>query len=285
MEDNLLMLNGSEQGNVVYIDWNLESDYPPYFTGMSFLEWYENFFKEIILGNSVRSYGYIRLGTEEVLISDYQDANIENKMYILQSFSRFSKIKESTLEFLQHRDDLSLDSLRANMLFKFDEKTGVKMFDTLIRGENLEAAVACARNIPDHLKDNYYHLMLKLLYNKDRKDKQKIIFFLKDCSSFSGKDLIVFAKDIATNEKDRKTAIWAIGTAVDKVDYLDEFISWMKSNSYWLAHAALQAMSRENNPKLLETYKWMLDKYPNDSTMLSNLKVAFNTLGIRMTDS
>ena len=206
-------------------------------------------------------------------------------MYILQSFSRFSKIKESTLEFLQHRDDLSLDSLRANMLFKFDEKTGVKMFDTLIRGENLEAAVACARNIPDHLKDNYYHLMLKLLYNKDRKDKQKIIFFLKDCSSFSGKDLIVFAKDIAINEKGRKTAIWAIGTAVDKMDYLDEFISWMKSDSYWLAHAALQAMSRENNPKLLETYKWMLDKYPNDSTMLSNLKVAFNTLGIRMTDS
>lgn len=62
--DNLLMGNGSEEGKIVYIDWNLEPEYGPYFTHMTFLEWYENYFREIILGNSVRSYGYIRLGKE-----------------------------------------------------------------------------------------------------------------------------------------------------------------------------------------------------------------------------
>jgi hypothetical protein len=35
---------------------------------MTFLEWYENYFREIISENSVNSYGYIRLGKEEELI-------------------------------------------------------------------------------------------------------------------------------------------------------------------------------------------------------------------------
>ncbi|MDF2859554.1 MAG: hypothetical protein K0Q87_5405 [Neobacillus sp.] len=53
--DNLLMINGSEKDKIVYIDWNLDPDYSPYFTNMTFLEWYENYFREIISENSVNS--------------------------------------------------------------------------------------------------------------------------------------------------------------------------------------------------------------------------------------
>lgn len=56
--DNLLMLSGSEKGKIVYIDWNLEEDSLPVFTKMTFLEWYEKFFKEITLGHNLHSYGY-----------------------------------------------------------------------------------------------------------------------------------------------------------------------------------------------------------------------------------
>ncbi len=62
--DNLLMCKGSETGNIVYIDWNLESEYPPVLTKMSFWEWYISFFQDIINGCSVRSYGYTKRGTE-----------------------------------------------------------------------------------------------------------------------------------------------------------------------------------------------------------------------------
>lgn len=41
--DNLLMCRGSENGKIVYIDWNLESEYPPFLTKMSFWEWYIGF--------------------------------------------------------------------------------------------------------------------------------------------------------------------------------------------------------------------------------------------------
>lgn len=278
--DNLLMINGSEEGKIVYIDWNLEPEYGPYFTHMTFLEWYENYFREIILGNSVTSYGYIRLGKEEELISDYQNASMENKRDILKSFLRFSNIKEDTVDFLKCRDNEFLDDLRVDLLFKFNKKAGMEMFDYLIKGANLEAAILCARRIPDELKDNYYSDMIKLLYNQDLKEKERIIFFLTDCKSLSGKDLIFFAMDESIEEENRKTAIWAISKAVDKMDYLDKFILLMRCDSYWIVHTALQGMAKEKNEKLLETYKWMWNKYHNDSMMRSNLEVAFRNNGI-----
>lgn len=56
--DNLLMCSGSETGKIVYIDWNLDAGYPPFFTGISFLDWYETYFREIIANHKVTSYGY-----------------------------------------------------------------------------------------------------------------------------------------------------------------------------------------------------------------------------------
>lgn len=278
--DNLLMVNGSEEGKIVYIDWNLDSKYGPYFTHMTFLEWYENYFREIIFGNSVNSYGYIRLGKEEELINEYHNAQMENKRDILKSYFRFSKIKKNTVQFLKLRDDKLLDDLRVELLFKHNKKAGMEMFDSLIKGENLEAAILCARRMPDELKDHYYSDMVKLLYNKDLKEKDRIIFFLTDCKFLSGKDLISFGIDETIKADNRKTVIWAISKAVDKMDYLDEFISWMRCDSYWIAHTALQGMAKEKNEKLLETYKWMWDKYHNDSIMRSNLEVAFRNNGV-----
>jgi len=57
--DNLLMFKGSEIGKIVYIDWNLEGEYPPVLTRMSFLEWYVNFFEDIIAGYNVQRYGWV----------------------------------------------------------------------------------------------------------------------------------------------------------------------------------------------------------------------------------
>ncbi len=280
--DNLLMVNGSEKDKIVYIDWNLDPEYGPYFTHMTFLEWYENYFREIIYDNSVNSYGYIRLGKEDELINEYHNAQMENKREILTSFFRFSKVKKDTLKFLKLRDDKFLDDLRLELLFKYDEKAAMKMFDSLIKGKNLKAAILCARRMPNELKDNYYDDMVKLLYNQDLEEKERIIFFLTDCKSLSGKDLISLAIDETIEEKNRKTAIWAISKANDKMDYLNQFISWMHCDSYWIAHTALQGMSREKNQKLVETYKWMWNKYQNDSTMRSNLNIAFRNNGIHV---
>ncbi len=54
--ETLLMCKGSEQGKLVYIDWNLDPELYPCLTGMKFLEWYELFFNKIIAGQNPYEY-------------------------------------------------------------------------------------------------------------------------------------------------------------------------------------------------------------------------------------
>ena len=99
--DNLLMWKGSEQGKIVYIDWNLEPEYGPFLTGMSFLDWYESYFQEIIAGNSVTSYGYRSLKSEEELAALYPAVETsEERRQILMGFFRFNRVEPGTVEFL-----------------------------------------------------------------------------------------------------------------------------------------------------------------------------------------
>lgn len=280
--DNLLMLNGSEKGKIVYIDWNLYSDYPPYLTDMPFLDWYENYFEEIIQGNSVTSYGYFRLGTEEELKAAYPSANEEERHDILRSLYRFPTVGDGTISFIQQRDTEKLDAFRLELLLKFNETAAMEMFDSLLGGENIAAAVACARRIPEHEKDSYYQTMTELLWDKELQEKGDVIFFMKECSAFKGKDLLAFAMDETMEEDDRKTAVWAIGNAKDRMDYINEFILWMDEDAYWVAHAALQGMAHEQHPKLVEAYYRMWDRYHEDQTMRSNLVIAFKTNGIQI---
>lgn len=280
--DNLLMANGSETGKIVYIDWNLDPDYGPYLTNMTFLEWYENFFREIIQGNSTASYGYYRLGTEADLKKAYSIADAEEKRDILRSLYRFSALEESTLTFIQQRDDEELDALRLELLLKFDEKAAMRMFDTLLGGENVSAAVACARRIPDELKNSYYLVMAALLENEALEEKDNVIFFMKECDSFCGKDLISFAMDETNKENERKTAIWAISYAEDRMNYLNQYILWMGGESYWIAHAALQGMASEKHPRLVEAYYQMWERYREDQMMRSNLVSAFKSNDIEI---
>lgn len=54
----------------------------------------------------------------------------------------------------------------------------------------------------------------------------------------------------------------------------------MQGEDYWLAHAALQAMSRTPCAELIDTYEWMWKRYEEDRMMRSNLQIAFEANGI-----
>lgn len=287
--DNLLLNNGSEEGKIVYFDWNLEPENAPYLTGMTFLDWYEKYFLEIIEKSGVTSYGYVRLGTEEELISAYEKADGEEKSAVLRSFYRFGKVNKNTISFLLDIDDKNLDAMRTELLFRFALDKGMKTFDAMINGANQQGAIMCARRMPAEYQDGYYKKMLHLLYALETpyektaygSYKQKILYFLQDCKSLRAKDLLDFARDERTEEDERRTAIFVMGRAGDKMNCLEHFIEFMKSDSYWTAHTALQAMARTKCGELLETYEWMWNKYKEDKTMVSNLEIAFQTNGIR----
>lgn len=273
--DNLLMCRGSETGKMVYIDWNLETDYPPFLTGMTFLDWYENFFEEIIAGNNTASYGYKMLGTEEELSEAYEAAaDLEEKSRILSSFYRFQQLADKTIALFVRREEKSLDAAKAELLFRNDLEKGLKVFERLLEGENPEAAVSCARRMPEQYKNNYYKGMLSLLYGENNTNKKRLLFFLHDCSCRKAADIVAFATDGRMPEEIRKTAVYVTGDCDDTLDYMEQFIAWMKGDSYWIAHTALQAMIRtkSEDAKLRRTYEWMWEKYKDDKVMRSNLE-------------
>ena len=72
--DTILMCGGSENGKIINIDWNMDEEYPPHFTHMTFEDWYLGFFKEVAAKNNISWYGFTRLDTEEKLIADYEKA-------------------------------------------------------------------------------------------------------------------------------------------------------------------------------------------------------------------
>lgn len=95
---NILMYKGSETGKIVYFDWDISSESPPYLTGMTFLDWYLSFFEEIAAGHYVTSFGYKLLCTEETLIElFYRAEKLEEKQKILSSFYRFQKLSDQSI--------------------------------------------------------------------------------------------------------------------------------------------------------------------------------------------
>lgn len=291
--DNLLLCKGSENGNIVYIDWNLEPEYGPFFTKMTFLQWYERYFTEIIEDHDVTSYGYRCLKSEEELMNAYRElaeseavsdaaaALLPGKRELIAGFYRFKKAGHQTVDFLAGLQEPDLDAMRMELLFRFDVSRGMDVFEQLLGGGNPKGAVQCARRMPKQYKDKYYPEMLELLYREGIEEKNRILYFLHDCGCRKAKDIIAFAMDPGNSEDVRKTAVYVVGTCGDKMDYISQLIKLMRGDSYWLAHTALQAAARTESRELLDTYEWMWEKYQSDQVMCSNLKIAFQTNGVK----
>lgn len=273
--DHLLLCEGSEKGKIVYIDWNLDYDYPPFLTKMSFWDWYIGFFEDIIAGYSTSSYGYCKRGTEEELRKAYHKAtDLKDKLDNLQGFMRFPKLSRETIDYLYHIEDEEVDEARLSLLLKYEPVLGMTIFDELITGKNIPAAVSCIRCIPKEKQNQYYQRTIEILYTESDFVTDTLLFFIADLDLKKANDLIGYATNPTTDYNLLRTAIYVIGKCKDAMDYEEQFIKWMRGEDYWIAHQALQSAISTNHRSLalMETYRWMAEKYKNDSTMRSNLR-------------
>lgn len=277
--DNILMCKGSERGKIVYFDWNLEGECPPYLTGMNFEDWYMNYFKEIAAGYNVHQYGYYYLGNEEELMNQYKNSDlIEQKKKCVTSFSRLKKLSPNTIDFLINIKEKEMNDIRLWLLLKYSSEHGIILFEKFLAGEDEMAAVERAGMLPKEKKDKFYQPMLRLLYQENKVDKLSILFFLKDCSGSCAGDVLPYAINTDNPEDVRKTAVYVMGKCPDAEEYIDEFIMLMKDKSYWVAHAALQATISAglDSTELTACYRWMAQQYADDSTMQNNLALVID---------
>lgn len=273
--DTLLMCKGSERGKIVYIDWNLEGDYPPYLTDMEFEYWYMGYFKELQAGNSLHSYGHYYLENEKELINHYYNTDIiEQKKKCVSSMERLKEISNDTINFLLGIEYKEIDTVRLYLLMKYSSENGMRVFEKLLMGENKKAAVSCARRMPDEKYDMYYEPMLKLLYEENDVDKRELLFFLDHCSCCLAGDLAEYVMNTKNPIETRMTAVYVMGECEDALKYEKEFIILMKDKSYLMAQRALQSSIHVgfDSEEIKECYRWMAKQYAGESNYINSIK-------------
>lgn len=279
---------GAEENRIFYTNCDWDSQAMPFDTQMTFLEWYENFFKEIIIGNSVASYGFCKIQTQEELIQSFAQATKKAEQEdCLNSFFRFPKLEQTTIDFIQSISNDDLSNHKLSLLLKYDTPKGLQLFDTLLT-ENPKTAISQSVRIPKAYLPSYYETFLHLLYTlKDGSEKcglassyyDVLLFRLKDCPQIKAKDIIPFLKQEQVSDNDLCTAFFILKNVSDKTEYIDIFIDFMLHGSHQVARSALQAISDTAHPALQAICPTLWEQYTDDM-MRGNLKRLYQANGL-----
>ena len=99
-----------------------------------------------------------------------------NKEQLLSSLFRFKTAAAETIDFLAALKEPELDAMRTELLFRFDLHRGREVFEQLLSGSNPDAAICCARRLPEGEKCRYYQPMLQLLYGENVTEKNRLLY-------------------------------------------------------------------------------------------------------------
>lgn len=115
--------------------------------------------------------------TKKTAVEDNRDFPPLNKEQLLSSLFRFKTAAAETIDFLAALKEPELDAMRTELLFRFDLHRGREVFEQLLSGSNPDAAICCARRLPEGEKCRYYQSMLQLLYRENITEKNKASVF------------------------------------------------------------------------------------------------------------
>lgn len=284
--ENITVSSGEDENRVFYINFDWDEDAMPYDTEMNFLTWYEHFFEEIINGNDVSGYGYRIIGSQQELISQFEESQDHTRRSkLLNSFFRFRAVSQETLLFFRNLSEEEFPTYKLALLLRYDVKEGVALFDRFLDEKPL-AAIEESANVPKDQLPQFFDRMRDLLYtiengseNISRYSSAHSLLMqrMSECPQMRAADIAQFLKKDGITERDLQDAFYYMGEAVDKIKELDTFIDAMENGPYWAAHSALQAVSDVCSVKLQEVLPKLWERYKEDSCMTANLKVAFRT--------
>ena len=289
--ETIMLANGPEENRIFYIDFDWFDEYPPFDTGMTFLQWYESFFLEILQGNSTEFYGREIIATQAELIERFgQNTDKKYRLKLLSSFYRFPELNSDTIEFIRSLSDEEFPAEKISLLLTYDLDFGLELYSRYLK-EKPYIAIRVSYHLPKKAVENYFNEFLQLLYTlpdgseicDDESDltfHESLLYRFMHCPLTKCDDILLFLKlkkDTLT-ENEIKTALSTIWTTPDKIKAVDVLKDFMLHGSYWVAHAAIQAIFDTNCPELNETYKTLYERYKtDDGCILNNLKIAFES--------
>lgn len=259
-----LVMNGEHRGRIVYIN----EDFQPSFAYEEhFLDWYERWLDEIISGELVSKdagwFGYARGGSSESLWESFKTIeDKEEKLEYLVGLSQKKEISEAILQEIEYvlseeRDD-DIRSSFTMILAKVAFKRAIPFITELI-GQNLLVSL---KIMHWYAEDKAYWLPFITPLSDTINDEETFRFYTYVVSKATDDygDLMLTGLQSA-NQAIRATAIYTLGEAKNKKEYLNQFIQCLCDDDERVVLYALQGLKEVNDERLLPCYNAVYKKY------------------------
>ncbi|HOL10575.1 MAG TPA: SMI1/KNR4 family protein [Bacillota bacterium] len=261
----MLVISGENRGRIVYCDMDLQK---PFFTyEANFLDWYERWLDEIINGYEMSWFGYKMGGDDTKLLEVFRSSNDEKQQLVaLDGMYRLPSLLDDTIIFLEEQCQTGSVNIKSAALGLLTKHSFIKVKPFLL--ELLADEEESVRLIA--LKYIYWYGnidevagVVKALLPKTNSDENfRFITYILEKSAID--DVAIYIPFFYHSDREiRRSAIYAVGKSVKKVQYLKDFINCLQDDDPGVIHAAVQALKGVVNPSLLPYYYQLLEKYPN----------------------
>lgn len=267
-----MVLNGKDAGKLVYID--MDFNVKPFFCYENdILEWYERFLREKINGYKQFWFGMNIDGDENQLMEKFSKASSDaQKLNILSSFDKFPELCEKSQNFIlnifKSKSNTDLKNTSLKLLLQFGNRESYDILHSILKSDNAEDYIDCfyglLRNKNKNEIDIFYQDIINCLDRFSEKKLQRIMYLLSDCSKLKTADIIHIAKNKNVSTGLRRSTIFAIGYAKDKLKYADEFVEFLNDDDLWIVHQALQSFKDVYNKRFFNKCRELMKKYPKN---------------------
>lgn len=280
-----IIIHGEYRGRVVNLC--IDGQKPQFTFENNFLDWYERWLDEVISGELLKEgpnwFGYSMRGSDTAIIRIFLDADtIQQKADCLKGILSKKKIETATIQIIEEQFLNGTDEFKTillQILTKFDYE---KAKPYLIEFAKTDLQSVC-KFIYWYAKDKsaeWVSLIGEYIKSIDDDETFRFCTYILIATKINFGHLIVpFTQK--EDENIRVTAFYTLGQLKNKKDFLDTFIKGLNDNSNRVIHITLQALSDVHDTKLLQHYKQIAEKFPEEEDyILANLNHRLSEYGL-----
>lgn len=258
-----LILTGEYRGRIVYFDYDYEN-IPFFVEENDFLKWYIRWLEEVVNGYHIFWFGYNAEGNEKTLIDKYQKAETEErKLYILDSFLKFPRIKKKTENFIwniQYDNSEVIKEKVTDILLHFDCKKGKKLLELLWNKKRYAAVVRLVWKRQKNDFEKWGEKIFRITDILQGKDVVIAAYILKNCSKMTVGDILKLLDNPNTTEEEKYQIVYCTKQMYQKEKYIEQYIRLFLEKDDFFRLIVIQTLSDMKNEKLFEIYDDFIKK-------------------------
>lgn len=280
-----LILNGEFKGRVINVD--CERHKPKFTFELNFLDWYERWLDEVISGDLIIDkpswFGYNIGGlTSEILEKYISATENEIKIECLDGILNKQKIDSENIDIIEQQYKVSYGEIKEKILqilTKFDYERAKPYLIDFAKDSLLKVFQFVFWYAKDKSSDWLEIIEANAEKINDEETFRFCTYLLKEVNIDYANFIVPFTSNESENLK--ISAYYALGQLKNKSDYIDVFIVGLNDNSNIVIRTVLQALDGVEDRKLLEHYKSISEKFPEEKdAILSNLNYRLKSFGL-----